>query len=139
MLKDLGAEGLRLGLDAMGEALALETGSVPAAANDAPAATSPSEVSSGPVEGPDNVLPLRAARSGERPGVSIVIVTYNSAESISNCLTSLKMYCSPQDQVIVVDNLSGDATRTMLRKRRDTDLPDLHLIFADHHLGGEEE
>ena len=70
-----------------------------------------------------------------RPGVSIIIVTYNSADSIDNCLRSLKMHCGPQDEVVVVDNVSGDQTRTILRGWRDGDLPNIKLIFADNNLG----
>ena len=131
MLQDLGSEGLRLRLDAMGEALGGMPSQGVAAANGVPVE---GQASATP-QPSESVPPLRPVPTGDRPGVSIVIVTYNSAESIGNCLTSLKMHCGPSDQVIVVDNVSGDATRTMLRKRRDTDLPDLHLIFADNNLG----
>jgi len=122
LLQDLGAEGLRLRIDGMDAAQGIAAVASDASANDAPATA-------------DNVLPRLGTGAGERPGVSIVIVTYNSAESIANCLKSLKMYCRPEDQLIVVDNVSGDATRTMLRKAREVDLPDLHLIFADANLG----
>lgn len=45
-----------------------------------------------------------------RPGVSIIIVTYNSLRTIAPCLESLRLHTGPQDEIILVDNASRDAT-----------------------------
>jgi len=123
LLSDLGPEGLRLRLDAMGEAKAAEEIVRAGSANSRP--SSANEESGG----------ARPPLSGPRPGVSIVIVTYNSSETIANCLKSLKMYSRDDDQIIVVDNVSGDSTRTILRNCRNNDIKDMTLILADANLG----
>ena len=123
LLDDLGAEGLRLRVDALQEA--------------SPFDSNPLNVYGdyGDLVVPTDWDAVTPHKEGGRPPVSILIVTYNSAASIDNCLTSLKMHCGPNDQIVVVDNVSGDATRTILRKRRDSDLPELNILFANNNLG----
>ncbi|MGE5623775.1 MAG: glycosyltransferase family 2 protein [Methanocella sp.] len=54
---------------------------------------------------------LPATPSGPgRPGVSIIVVTYNSSKTIATCLESLVQHTAPQDEVILVDNASRDTT-----------------------------
>ncbi len=43
-----------------------------------------------------------------RPSVSVVIVTYNSGESVRRCLSSLWPQLEERDEVFVVDNASSD-------------------------------
>jgi len=59
--------------------------------------------------------------------ISVVVVTYNSAEVIEACLRPL----SDIAQVIVVDNASGDDTIARVQRLR----PDVHII-ANHHNPG---
>lgn len=54
------------------------------------------------------------------PGASVVIVTYNSAATIADCLLSVATSLGPQDEAVVIDNNSQDAT---LETIRELDLP----------------
>jgi hypothetical protein len=51
------------------------------------------------------------------PRVAIVIVTHNSAAEIGGCLDALAAHAPPETEVIVVDNASGDATRSLVCDR----------------------
>jgi GT2 family glycosyltransferase/radical SAM superfamily enzyme YgiQ (UPF0313 family) len=51
-----------------------------------------------------------SAADPQRPGVSIVVVTYNSLATVAPCLESLALHTAPQDEIILVDNGSHDAT-----------------------------
>ncbi len=48
--------------------------------------------------------------------VTVIIVTYNSAETIGECLTSVQAQIGVQCEVIVVDNASTDGTTDVVRK-----------------------
>ena len=61
------------------------------------------------------------------PELSVVIVTYNSADVIRDCLASL---LDPRLQIIVVDNASADETVSIVR-----DFPDVQLIKSGSNLG----
>lgn len=64
------------------------------------------------------VSPSHSIRAADVPvDVSVVIVTYNSADTIDACLDSLS--ATRVGQIIVVDNASTDSTRERLRRRRD--------------------
>ncbi len=70
-----------------------------------------------------------------RPGVSIVVVTYNSLETIALCLEHLRLHSGPQDEVIVVDNASEDATVSYL-KWYEGRYPDrLRIVCGKANLG----
>lgn len=60
--------------------------------------------------------------------ISIVIVTWNSADDICNCLESIS--CTESYEIIVVDNASTDLTRKLL-----TNYDNLTLVLNDHNLG----
>ncbi len=65
--------------------------------------------------------------AASRPGidVTLVVVTWNSAELIEACLRSISTGCGPRShEVIVVDNASGDLTVEVVSSR----LPAAHLI-----------
>ena len=56
------------------------------------------------------------------PQVSILIVTYNSAEFVLPCLESIRDYTAyPAYEIIVVDNASTDGTADMIRKQAAAD------------------
>jgi N-acetylglucosaminyl-diphospho-decaprenol L-rhamnosyltransferase len=71
------------------------------------------------------------------PKLSIIIVTYNSAEVIERCLESLLLSAShppldPSDvEIIVVDNASQDATREIIQSR----FPQVRLLSNPHNVG----
>jgi|GEM_PF-3391938 len=46
---------------------------------------------------------------------TFVVVTYNSAQTIADCLDALLRQISPTDDILVFDNCSSDATRTILK------------------------
>lgn len=46
--------------------------------------------------------------------VSVIVVTYNSAKDISNCLTSINVSLRSKDEVIIVDNNSSDETNKIV-------------------------
>ena len=65
---------------------------------------------------------------------SIVVVTYNSAGDISNCLKSVKPTLRRFDEVIVVDNGSKDQTVRIVKEIAESDLR-FRLIEAGKNLG----
>ncbi len=70
-----------------------------------------------------------------RPGVSIVVVTYNSLETIAPCLENLRLHTGPQDEVIVVDNASEDATVPFLKWYQGRRPERLRLVCGKANLG----
>lgn len=54
----------------------------------------------------------------EKPKVSIIIPTYNSAETLAECLKSVQGQKYPLFEVIVVDNFSNDATLKIAKEFR---------------------
>jgi len=65
------------------------------------------------------------------PLVSILIVTYNAPEWAARCLDSVAAHTHEPREVDVVDNLSGEPTRRMLRERADRGEIRLHLHGAN--------
>jgi GT2 family glycosyltransferase len=71
--------------------------------------------------------------------VSLVVVTWNSSKDIEECLKSLENQSYPIQEIIVVDNLSGDDTVEIIKNK----FPDVHLIESEvntfftggHNLG----
>jgi N-acetylglucosaminyl-diphospho-decaprenol L-rhamnosyltransferase len=62
----------------------------------------------------------RRARGGSvvrPPRVSIVVVTYNSADVVGDCLASIERH-APDCALVVVDNASADDTRGLVRAAR---------------------
>lgn len=49
--------------------------------------------------------------------VSIIIVTYNAADTIIECIESIQRQLYRDFEVIVVDNNSTDETSTLVRNR----------------------
>ncbi|MGH9315069.1 MAG: glycosyltransferase family 2 protein [Vicinamibacterales bacterium] len=67
-----------------------------------------------------------------RPGVAIVIVSFNVREHLARCLESL-MGTPPAapHQIVVVDNASGDGTVAMLRDH----WPAVRVVALDRNVG----
>ena len=65
------------------------------------------------------------------PDVSIIIVTYNSADMILMCLDSLDLDANPSREVFVVDNASTDGGAEMIRNR----YPRVRLIVNEENRG----
>ena len=67
------------------------------------------------------------------PRVSIVILTYNGSRYIKALIDSLLNQSYPEDlmQIIVVDNASGDNTRTLVRKL----FPSVKLVALKENTG----
>ena len=64
--------------------------------------------------------------SNKLPGVSIIIVNYNSSEYLIKCLDSiarLEQKHFALDKIVVVDNASDQRNRYMLEERKE-----IHLI-----------
>ena len=79
------------------------------------------------------ILPLDSgATEATRPVLSIIIVTYASAEEIGNCLASIpRSLDGGAVEVFVVDNASPDLTVQLVR----TGFPWVHLIASPVNLG----
>ncbi len=79
---------------------------------------------------PDSVK--TGALTGEiPPEVSIVIVTYHSADVIGSCLDSVESAGSVSREVFLVDNASSDGTAEAVRTR----YPSVHLIANSTNRG----
>lgn len=61
--------------------------------------------------------------------ISVVIVTYNSAKTIKECLDSIVDY-EPNSEIVVVDNNSQDHTLEIVKKYKS-----VYLIANDQNLG----
>jgi GT2 family glycosyltransferase len=67
-----------------------------------------------------------------RPGVTIVIVSFNVREHLARCLQSLtNAPPAAPHEVIVVDNASGDGTVAMVHER----WPSVRVVALDHNVG----
>jgi GT2 family glycosyltransferase/Flp pilus assembly protein TadD len=58
----------------------------------------------------DDIITGRSLSNSPEQSVSIVVVTYNSADTILPCLRSLSRTIRARDEVIIVDNASRDRT-----------------------------
>ena len=67
-----------------------------------------------------------------RPGVTIVIVSFNVRDHLARCLQSLaNAPPSAPHEIVVVDNASGDGTVAMVRDR----WPAVRMIALDRNVG----
>lgn len=78
---------------------------------------------------PRSPEPLDPELSEARPSVGVVVVTWNSARFIMNCLASIPR--SPGVQVIVVDNHSSDSTVKLVN----AEFPGVLLIRNSRNTG----
>jgi len=65
-------------------------------------------------------LEFKQEKVFEFPSVSIIIVTYNSENTIQDLLISLKRSISEKDEVIIVDNASEDKTLEIVERFKNT-------------------
>ncbi len=65
----------------------------------------------------------------KEPSVSFVIVSYNCADLIADCINSVRMYGA--ESIVVVDNASMDGTRDILLSYKDN----ICLILNEKNLG----
>src|SRR3974390_740941 len=63
--------------------------------------------------------------------VSVLLVTWNSARFLPECLASIDRQEYRDAEVIVVDNASSDATREMLRPREGL----WHIVYNARNAG----
>lgn len=64
--------------------------------------------------------------------LTIIIVNWNTKYLLEQCLYSLRQHCGgPQNEIIVIDNASGDGSADMVR----TNFPEVKLIEAGSNLG----
>ncbi len=68
---------------------------------------------------------------GATPDLSVLIVTYNSAEHIETLLASIERHTASSHEVIVVDNASTDGTSTLIAERH----PQVTLVASEENLG----
>jgi glycosyltransferase involved in cell wall biosynthesis len=62
---------------------------------------------------------LAIARGGVRPGVTIVIVNWNSERFLRTAVHAVRRYSPSETRIIVVDNGSDDGSRAFLASRDD--------------------
>ena len=62
---------------------------------------------------------------------SIIILSYNTKDLLTQCLTSLYDHLPNDAEVIVVDNASSDGSVSMVKK----DFPRAHVVQNDRNLG----
>jgi GT2 family glycosyltransferase len=63
--------------------------------------------------------------------VSIVLVNYNGAELLGDCLSAIEAQTQPADEVVVIDNGSSDGSVAFLRRS----FPWVHVYDAGTNLG----
>ncbi|MDI6869877.1 MAG: glycosyltransferase [Bacillota bacterium] len=71
----------------------------------------------------------------DRPGVSVVLVTHNSLQTIAPCLESLALYTGPQDEIILVDNASTDGTMRFIEDFSEAHPGRLKVLRQARNLG----
>jgi len=76
------------------------------------------------------VTPQQTFPTREWPLVSILIVNYNGAEVLKDCLTSLQQLNYPRFELVVVDNASTDGSSEVLAQ-----YPSVHVIHSDRNRG----
>ena len=65
--------------------------------------------------------------------VSVIIPTYNRCEDLNKLLHSIMESCYPDVEVIVVDNASTDATKSVVSSYCSKDIP-LHYVYSNVNL-----
>lgn len=76
----------------------------------------------------------RTLSSSRRPPCSIVMLAYNSMQSLPECLESLFPTLIPEDEVFLIDNASTDGTGDYLKKQEEQ-RPKTTVILNEENLG----
>src|SRR5262245_13619427 len=71
-------------------------------------------------------------RSGAPPRVSVCLATYNGVEHLREQVDSILADLGPHDEVVVVDDASGDATVALLEGFGD---PRVRIVRSAHNQG----
>ena len=79
---------------------------------------------------------MTAERPARHETVAVVVVTYNRAELLEECLGALARSTRTPDAVIVVDNASADRTPELLQKAVAEKLLPLQVLRTEENLGG---
>ena len=72
----------------------------------------------------------RSDTAGQLP-VAVVVVSWNCSGYLADCLSSLRALRRPPQEIVVVDNGSGDGSAEIVRE----DFPEARLIEAGDNLG----
>jgi glycosyltransferase involved in cell wall biosynthesis len=59
---------------------------------------------------------IPTARTGQKPKVSIIIATYNSAATVAKCLDSIVAQTYPNLEIVVMDGGSKDGTQAIVER-----------------------
>ncbi|MDO5422586.1 MAG: glycosyltransferase family 2 protein [Eubacteriales bacterium] len=65
---------------------------------------------------------------------AIVIVTYNRAALLKECLEAVESQTRPYDRIVVIDNASSDGTEALLKTKREK--PAYHIYREPKNTGG---
>ncbi len=84
-----------------------------------------------PQRSPPAQIGVSGDGSRQDPALSFIVVTFNGANAIVNCLRSIFMQSLRPAEVIVVDNNSADQTRQLVQ----TEFPGAKLVVNDRNLG----
>ena len=68
-------------------------------------------------------------------GASVIIVTFNSASSITDCLTSVMGTLRPDDEILIIDNNSQDETLQIIEQIVLPDRSRIRLFPQRQNLG----
>ncbi|MFQ3549584.1 MAG: glycosyltransferase, partial [Armatimonadota bacterium] len=74
------------------------------------------------------------AKTSSNDACSIIITTYNSEKTITQCLDAIALTIRPNDEVVVVDNNSRDKTVEIVRNYT-KQYPQIKLIESKENLG----
>ncbi len=66
--------------------------------------------------------------------ISVITITYNSEGEIVNCLDAISNPSDPRIEIVVIDNVSHDATKSLLQHHYGQH-PQVQLVFNDENIG----
>jgi GT2 family glycosyltransferase len=72
----------------------------------------------------------------EAQTVAAVVVTYNRARLLLECLAALLNQTRPVDRIVLIDNASTDGTAEILREHHYLDHPRIHYVRLANNTGG---
>jgi glycosyltransferase involved in cell wall biosynthesis len=75
------------------------------------------------------VVPVDVVKPNDKPRISIITVTYNSAAYLQDCIDSIKSQDYDNIEYIIIDGKSSDGTQAIIRKN--DDVVDFYLSETD--------